>query len=47
MPLSASAQYIWICNVNESPRVLSIFEGADETLCIKVIARKLVADAKA
>ncbi|MCB0976876.1 MAG: acyl-CoA/acyl-ACP dehydrogenase [Acidimicrobiales bacterium] len=27
-------------------RVLSIFEGADETLCIKVIARKLVADAK-
>jgi hypothetical protein len=25
--------------------VLSIFEGADETLCIKVIARKLVADA--
>jgi len=28
-------------------RVLSIFEGADETLCIKVIARKLVADAKA
>jgi (2S)-methylsuccinyl-CoA dehydrogenase len=26
-------------------RVLSIFEGADETLCIKVIARKLVADA--
>jgi (2S)-methylsuccinyl-CoA dehydrogenase len=28
-------------------RVLSIFEGADETLCLKVIARKLVADAKA
>jgi (2S)-methylsuccinyl-CoA dehydrogenase len=28
-------------------RVLSIFEGADETLCIKVIARKLVADATA
>ncbi|HEU5150226.1 MAG TPA: acyl-CoA dehydrogenase family protein [Iamia sp.] len=28
-------------------RVLSIFEGADETLCIKVIARKLVADASA
>jgi len=26
-------------------RVLSIFEGADETLCIKVIARKLVAGA--
>jgi len=26
-------------------RVLSIFEGADETLCLKVIARKLVADA--
>ena len=26
-------------------RVLSIFEGADETLCVKVIARKLVADA--
>ena len=25
-------------------RVLSIFEGADETLCLKVIARKLVAD---
>jgi len=22
--------------------VLSIFEGADETLCLKVIARKLV-----
>lgn len=28
-------------------RVLSIFEGADETLCLKVIARRLVADAKA
>ena len=28
-------------------RVLSIFEGADETLCLKVIARKLVADAQA
>ena len=28
-------------------RVLSIFEGADETLCLKVIARKLVADVKA
>ena len=28
-------------------RVLSIFEGADETLCLKVIAKKLVADAKA
>ncbi|MEM9034741.1 MAG: acyl-CoA dehydrogenase family protein [Actinomycetota bacterium] len=27
-------------------RVLSIFEGADETLCLKVIARKLLADAK-
>jgi (2S)-methylsuccinyl-CoA dehydrogenase len=26
-------------------RVLSIFEGADETLCLKVIARKLVAEA--
>jgi (2S)-methylsuccinyl-CoA dehydrogenase len=26
-------------------RVLSIFEGADETLCLKVIARKLVSDA--
>jgi (2S)-methylsuccinyl-CoA dehydrogenase len=26
-------------------RVLSIFEGADETLCLKVIAKKLVADA--
>ena len=26
-------------------RVLSIFEGADETLCLKVIARKLIADA--
>ncbi|MEZ5227337.1 MAG: acyl-CoA dehydrogenase [Acidimicrobiales bacterium] len=25
-------------------RVLSIFEGADETLCLKVIARSLVAD---
>ena len=25
-------------------RVLSIFEGADETLCLKVIARKLVED---
>ena len=24
-------------------RVLSIFEGADETLCLKVIARRLVA----
>jgi (2S)-methylsuccinyl-CoA dehydrogenase len=28
-------------------RVLSIFEGADETLCLKVIARKLVEDTKA
>ncbi len=28
-------------------RVLSIFEGADETLCLKVIARSLVNDAKA
>ncbi len=27
-------------------RVLSIFEGADETLCLKVIARKLVETAK-
>ena len=26
-------------------RVLSIFEGADETLCLKVIARRLVAEA--
>jgi (2S)-methylsuccinyl-CoA dehydrogenase len=28
-------------------RVLSIFEGADETLCLKVIARRLVDAAKA
>lgn len=28
-------------------RVLSIFEGADETLCLKVIARKMVEQAKA
>ncbi len=28
-------------------RVLSIFEGADETLCLKVIARRLVAEANA
>ncbi len=28
-------------------RVLSIFEGADETLCLKVIARRLVAEASA
>jgi (2S)-methylsuccinyl-CoA dehydrogenase len=28
-------------------RVLSIFEGADETLCLKVIARKLAAEAGA
>lgn len=27
-------------------RVLSIFEGADETLCLKVIARRLVAETK-
>ncbi len=27
-------------------RVLSIFEGADETLCLKVIARKLISDAQ-
>ncbi|MEO9181142.1 MAG: acyl-CoA dehydrogenase family protein, partial [Acidimicrobiales bacterium] len=26
-------------------RVLSIFEGADETLCLKVIARRLLEDA--
>jgi (2S)-methylsuccinyl-CoA dehydrogenase len=28
-------------------RVLSIFEGADETLCLKVIARRLVEEASA
>ena len=28
-------------------RVLSIFEGADETLCLKVIARRLVEQAAA
>src|SRR5215210_1707737 len=28
-------------------RVLSIFEGADETLCLKVIARRLLENAKA
>ena len=28
-------------------RVLSIFEGADETLCLKVIARRLVEDSRA
>jgi (2S)-methylsuccinyl-CoA dehydrogenase len=28
-------------------RVLSIFEGADETLCLKVIARRMVAEAGA
>ncbi|MFM8867192.1 MAG: acyl-CoA dehydrogenase family protein, partial [Ilumatobacteraceae bacterium] len=28
-------------------RVLSIFEGADETLCLKVIARRLVEEARA
>jgi (2S)-methylsuccinyl-CoA dehydrogenase len=27
-------------------RVLSIFEGADETLCLKVIARRLVEESK-
>jgi len=27
--------------------VLSIFEGADETLCLKVIARRMVETAKA
>jgi (2S)-methylsuccinyl-CoA dehydrogenase len=27
-------------------RVLSIFEGADETLCLKVIARRLLEGAK-
>jgi len=27
--------------------VLSIFEGADETLCLKVIVRKMVEQAKA
>jgi len=26
--------------------VLSIFEGADETLCLKVIARRMVETAK-
>jgi (2S)-methylsuccinyl-CoA dehydrogenase len=26
-------------------RVLSIFEGADETLCLKLIARRLLAEA--
>ena len=28
-------------------RVLSIFEGADETLCLRVIARRLVERANA
>ena len=28
-------------------RVLSIFEGADETLCLKVIARQLIANSEA
>jgi (2S)-methylsuccinyl-CoA dehydrogenase len=28
-------------------RVLSIFEGADETLCLKVIARRLVEESNA
>jgi (2S)-methylsuccinyl-CoA dehydrogenase len=28
-------------------RVLSIFEGADETLCLKVIARRLVESVQA
>jgi (2S)-methylsuccinyl-CoA dehydrogenase len=28
-------------------RVLSIFEGADETLCLRVIARRLAEDARA
>ena len=28
-------------------RVLSIFEGADETLCLKVIARRLTENALA
>ena len=28
-------------------RVLSIFEGADETLCLKVIARRLIEQAQA
>jgi len=27
-------------------RVLSIFEGADETLCLKVIARRMVDNIK-
>jgi len=27
--------------------VLSIFEGADETLCLKVIARRLVEESNA
>jgi (2S)-methylsuccinyl-CoA dehydrogenase len=27
-------------------RVLSIFEGADETLCLKLIAKKLAEQAK-
>lgn len=27
-------------------RVLSIFEGADETLCLKLIARRLLAEAQ-
>jgi len=27
-------------------RVLSIFEGADETLCLKVIARRLLEDVR-
>ena len=33
----------WIAS-DVDARVLSIFEGADETLCSKVIARQLIAN---
>ena len=44
--LTAAAEEYTVSRLFVDARVLSIFEGADETLCLKVIARQLVASAR-
>ena len=43
--LFRSAEEYTVSRLFVDARVLSIFEGADETLCLKVIARTLCANA--
>ena len=45
--LSQYAEEFPVSRLFVDARVLSIFEGADETLCLKVIARQLTANARA